>query len=250
MSISLTPAEAAQYRDRGSCGPFKLYSPEEMAEIKAEIRANVLSTKGPTGIERLDRHVDSRIVYDLCSHPKVIERVASILGPHISLWFSEFFDKPPGETTAIPPHNGNLFFPIQPQINLNAWFAIDKATVENGCMWILPGSNKSIYPTLPPFVKVEGYKEDFYAVTDPKYVDEKDCINMELNAGEFFLFSESVIHGSLANKSSSNRLGLVARMTIPIVKVYHEHRYEGHGVLMVKGEDYMKINNVINPPSK
>ncbi|NEP01589.1 MAG: hypothetical protein F6K58_23615 [Symploca sp. SIO2E9] len=263
MSISLTPAEAAQYRDQGYCGPFKLCSPEEMSEIKAAIRAKVLSKSGPMGIPRLDRHADSRLVYDLCSHPNIVERIASILGPDLVLWFSEFFDKPsaeataqteffgkqPGETTQIPLHKGTYFFPIEPQINLNAWIAFDKVTVENGCMQILPGSHKCIYPSLPPFKKIEGYQEDFDIVTDPKYVDSNDLINIELEAGEFFLFGENVIHGSLPNQSSYNRLGLVARMTIPIVKVYHEFRYEGHGVLIVKGQDYMNINHIINPPT-
>lgn len=250
MSISLTPAEAAQYRDQGYCGPFKLCSPEQMSEIKVAIRDNVLSQSGPMGIPRLDRHADRRIVYDLCANPNIIERVASLLGPDLVLWFSEFFDKPPGETTEIPFHKGTYFFPIEPQINLNAWIAFDKVTVENGCMQILPGSHKSIYPSLPPFKKIEGYQEEFDIVTDPKYVDSNDLVNIELEAGEFFLFSENVIHCSLPNRSSQNRLGLVARMTIPIVKVYHDFRYEGHGILIVKGQDYMNINNVINPPSK
>lgn len=263
MSISLTPAEADQYRDLGYCGPFKLCSSEEMSEIKAAIRANVLSKSGPRGISRLDRHADNRLVYELCSHPNIVERIASILGPNLVLWCSEFFDKPSaqttseteffgkpsGETTQIPLHKGSHFFPIEPQINLNAWIAFDQVTVENGCMQILPGSHKCIYPSLPPFKKIEDYQEYFDIVIDPKYVDSNDLVNIELEAGEFFLFGENVVHGSLPNQSSHNRLGLVVRMTIPIVKVYHEHRYEGHGVLMVKGEDYMKINNVINPPS-
>lgn len=248
--ISLTPTEADQYRNQGYCGPFKLCSPEEMSEIKAAIRANVLSKNGPMGIPRLDRHVDSRLVYDLCSHPSIIDRASSILGPDLVLWFSEFFDKPPGEKTEIPFHKGTLFFPIEPQINLNAWIALDTVTIKNGCMQILAGSNKSIYPTLPPFAKIEGYKEDFYIVTDPKYVDSNDLVNMEMKAGEFFLFNENVVHGSLPNLSFDNRLGLVARMTIPIVKIYHEFRYEGHGALIVKGQDYMNINHVISPPSE
>lgn len=251
MSISLTTAEANQYRDRGYCGPFRLCSPEEMSEIKAAIRANVLSKNGPLGIPRTDRHVDNRIVYDLCSHPNIIERVASLLGPDLVLWWSAFFDKLPGVATEIPLHQGSHFFPIEPQMNITVWIALDKVTVKNGCMQILPGSNKSNYPTIPPFTKIESYKNlDFDIVIDPKYVDKTDLVNMELEAGEFFFFSEHVVHGSLPNQSSSNRLGFASRMTIPIVKVYHDLRYEKHGVMIIKGQDYMNLNHVIDPPSK
>lgn len=239
---------AAQYHDLGYSEPFKICSPEEMSEIKAAIRANVLSQGGLTGIPRLDRHADSRIVYDLCSHPKIMERVSSILGPDLVVWHSDFFDKLPGEATEIPFHKGTYFLPIEPPINLTAWIALDKVTVENGCMQILPSSHRSIYPTLPPFKKIEHYREDFAIFTDPKYIDSNELVNIELEAGEVFLFGENVVHGSLPNKSSHNRLGLAIRFTIPIVKVYHEFRYEGHGVLIVKGQDYMNINHVINPP--
>ena len=251
MSGLLTADEKQQYRDQGYCGPFRLCSSQEMYEIKSKIRDDVLSKPGPlVDIPRSERHVDSRIVYDLCSHQAITERATELLGENIVLWWSSFFDKPPGPKTATPLHNDTHHFPIEPFVNLTAWIALDKVTAENGAMQVVPYSHKCNYPTLPSFSRIGSYKNlDFDVVIDPSYVEPTDLVTIELEAGEFYFFSERMVHGSLANLSSSNRLGLAVRMTIPMVKVYHDLRYEGHGVLLLKGQDQMHLNHVINPPT-
>ena len=228
MTISLTSTQVNQFFELGYCGSFRLCSPEVMFQYKTAIREQVLSKNGPSNIPRAARHVDSRIVYDLCTHPSITERLADVLGPNLVLWWSTFFDKLPGANTGIPLHTGRHFFPIEPQVSITVWIALDKTTIKNGCVQILPSSHKCNYPTIPPFSKIEDYKNlDFDITIDPKYVDESKLINMELEAGEFFFFTESIIHKSHANNSSNNRLALVARITIPITKVNHDLRYPG-----------------------
>lgn len=249
MNISLTSEQINHFFDFGYSQPFQLCSPEAMSRYKKVIREEVLSKKGVADIPRAARHVDSRLVYDLCSHPNLTERLAGVLGPNLVLWWSTFFDKAPGANSEIPLHTGRHFFPIEPQISITVWIALDKTAIKNGCVQILPGSHKCNYPTIPPFSKIENYKNlDFDITIDPQYVDSSQLIDMELEAGEFFFFTESIVHKSRPNKYSQNRLALVARITIPITKVDHDLRYPGHGVYLIRGEDYMNFNRILSPP--
>ena len=62
-------------------------------------------------------------------------------------------------------------------------------------------------------------------------------MKMKMKAGQFFLFTERMLHYSAANTSDCRRLGLAIRITIPIVRCYK--RYHLH---LVRGEDRMGFN--------
>lgn len=57
-----------------------------------------------------------------------------------------FINKPPDnghKTSRQPMHQDTPYFPIRPLKNMCcAWTAIDKMTLENGCLAIEPGSHK------------------------------------------------------------------------------------------------------------
>jgi ectoine hydroxylase-related dioxygenase (phytanoyl-CoA dioxygenase family) len=38
-------------------------------------------------------------------------------------------------------HQDELFIPTRDRSLAAAWIALDDATVENGCLWVLPGSH-------------------------------------------------------------------------------------------------------------
>ena len=70
---SLSRAEIQRFHDEGYLGPFVLCSPAQMAEYRAQIVDRVL----PAVMARADkqRHLDERVVYDLCTHPAVLDRI-------------------------------------------------------------------------------------------------------------------------------------------------------------------------------
>lgn len=236
---TLTAEQVEHYHREGYVGPFTLCPPAEMAVIRGRIDDELIGTWNEwPGAQYQTRHLDSRIVYDLCSHPHILDRVECILGADLVLWQSNFFMKEPGGKE-YPWHQDANYWPIEPPINVSAWIAIDPATAENGCVQLIPGSHRKLAPHIPADAA-----HQFPEQADPAHVDVDKAVDMVLEAGQFFLFSERMLHHSNANRSEQPRTGLAVRLTAPLVRCYHEHP-----MIVVRGRDSMGFNRTTEPPA-
>ena len=237
----LTHDEIIHFQEFGYIYPLTLCSPDEMADIRQAVE-QVLEHDPPFGQGReQSRHLDSRVIYDLCSHPAVVQRMAAIYGPDLVLWRSNFFIKYP-DSKAIPWHQDRNYWPIEPPVNITAWIAIDKAVIENACMQFIPGSHRK---TLPHVKASEDMV--FAEMGDPDYLDLHQAVNLEMKPGEFILFNERTVHHSEPNRSQKRRIGLAVRVVVPIVKVLTWDSPE-HALLQISGRDPMGLNTVTQPP--
>jgi len=241
----LTRAEVDFFVEHGYLGPYAAMTPADMAPIRREIEEQVLATDGPNPRSRgQSRHMDQPIVYDLATHPAIIERMASLLGPDLIVWATNFWNKAPGGAE-IPWHQDINFWPLEPPLNTSAWLAIDKVTAENSCVQIIPGSHRQ---SLPHVKADEGLA--FAEMADLDGVDASSVINMELEPGEFFIFSERTLHRSSVNTSDKRRLGISFRVTLPIVHVFQDGAplHPGHTAILAKGKDVMGFNRYAARP--
>ncbi len=243
----LTQEETVFFEENGYVGPFQTYTPQEMDAIRAHIDANVLNR--PSGFHNAPgqcRHFDDRTVWELCSHPAIVNRTATIFGPNVVLWRSNFFAKPPGGA-AVPWHQDGSYWPLDPKINITAWLAIDPATRENSCVRVIPGSHKQYFPD-SHFTTEQDLKNHVLThQTHLEYVDESKAVDIELKPGEFFLFNEKALHYSPPNHSDKRRLGLAIRITTPEVNVDHDALTRNHFCVMLCGEDTHGLNRYDRP---
>src|SRR5690348_48858 len=104
--FALSAEELAQFHEQGYFGPFKVYEIEEMQKIWRRERLRLMdrgnaiyqeeaAQSGNTNISNYDRHMDSDFLADHVCHPAVVEKVASVLGPDVLCWRTEFFPKYP-----------------------------------------------------------------------------------------------------------------------------------------------------------
>ena len=122
--------------------------------LREHVVANVLSGGGHKGAPPCQsRHLDDRVVWDLCSRPAIVERMAALFGGDLILWRSNFFNKEPGDI-AVPWHQDQNYWPLEPVINISAWLALDDVTTENSCVQIIPGSHKRVVPHVKSVGKV------------------------------------------------------------------------------------------------
>src|SRR4051812_43799085 len=114
---ALSPDEMERFRQQGFLGPLTAFTPEEMARFRPTLE-KVLRTPSPyTSYFTQMRHLDSRTVWNLCSAPAIVDRMASLFGPDLILWYSNLFNKPPAspeQPGEYPWHQDRWFYQLEP----------------------------------------------------------------------------------------------------------------------------------------
>src|SRR5205085_5556010 len=93
---------------------------------------------------------------------------------------------------------------IQPADLVSAWMPLEDATVENGCMWMVPRSHL----WGPHKGGAIGTNPDFTPDYDPSLIPEAESVEWvpcELKAGEVMFHHCLTWHGGLPNTSEKGR---------------------------------------------
>jgi len=77
-------------------------------------------------------------------NPKICEEIAQLCGTDtLRIWHDQIQYKPPVTGGPTAWHQDHPAWPIiQPADLISAWVALDDAVIDNGCMWMVPGSHK------------------------------------------------------------------------------------------------------------
>ena len=127
-----------------------------------------------------------------------------IIGPDIDCFLSQFILKNPG-AWGQPWHQDSSYFPFDREPQVAAWLATSEATLENGCLVVLPGSHKeSLHEHLP-----DDREGSNYGYTEIKDHDFSKEIPLLLNKGDLLLFHSFLMHKSYDNKSNAKRSAMV-----------------------------------------
>jgi ectoine hydroxylase-related dioxygenase (phytanoyl-CoA dioxygenase family) len=133
-----------------------------------------------------------------------------LLNPNAAAVLEELFGKPAlGAQTMYyfkPPgargqgmHQDNFYLLSKPATCIAAWTAIDAATVENGCLWVVPGSHRK------EIICPEGLSEPWLGYGDghiTKFPREMKPIPAPVARGATMFFGGNLIHGSGPNRTS------------------------------------------------
>jgi len=252
----LSAEELKFWDEKGYVGPYTALTVDEMDEIRETVFAAYKRQSSVYGfITKRDRHLDCRAIFDAIAHRAIIDRCASILGDDVIIWRSTLFPKAPGGKEILW-HQGRDFpgrrmLPaIDPPTNITCWMALTEANRENGCVQLLPGTHRQIIK----FRDTEEGKGIFGRGVEID-VDDSNPAVMELKPGQFFLFTEATVHGSEANTSNTDRIGVATRITSASTKVYQNQTIDGQGfplknwhAVLVKGEDKHGYNKLGPPP--
>ena len=75
--------------------------------------------------------------------PEIVDVIEDLLGPNIKLYTDQLMMKPRFNGTVTDWHQDSMaWHQFAPQQHISCWVALDDATVENGCMTVVPGSHK------------------------------------------------------------------------------------------------------------
>jgi len=123
-----------------------------------------------------------------------------VYGPDtpVALFRAMFMNKPANRGTFLPWHQ-DRWTTLDRDPEITVWTAMDPATVENGCVQVIPGSHRHglINPT-----HGSGFlsKAQAAAICIPDRI-----VHVELEPGEVILLHNYLLHASDVNRSSQSR---------------------------------------------
>lgn len=145
-------------------------------------------------------HDQHPVFQALVEHPRTKGFIESVLGQKAILKGTMALSKPPFIGSEKPWHQDNAYFNWLPlEAVATAWIALDDATIENGCMHVLPGFH------------VKGAFKHCHTIDCqivPGRLDYSDAIPIELKAGGAMIFSAMLPHQTPPNGSAGRRRAL------------------------------------------
>jgi phytanoyl-CoA hydroxylase len=109
--------------------------------------------------------------------------------------------KPPGIGGEVTCHQDSTFLYTEPESCIGFWFALDEATLENGCMEFIPGAHKH---KLRQRLRRKGAGTQMETLSDAPF-DEDARIAAPAAIGDLVIFSGRAPHMSRANRSALSR---------------------------------------------
>ncbi len=132
------------------------------------------------------------------SHPSQVEVLTRVIGPDVKCMQSMLFIKASGKPGQAW-HQDEFFIPTRDRSLCGGWMALDDATVENGCLWVIPGSHKP--GIIWPAQKHDDRRFDCTGEAVFPYADS-DAVPVEVKRGSIVFFNGYLLHRSLPNKST------------------------------------------------
>ena len=136
----------------------------------------------------------------VAAYPALLEVLRRIMTETPVLFQDQALLKPPMIGREKPWHQDNAFFSLPPDAMIvGVWIALDEARQENGCMHVIPGTQRS-GPT-PHFQRRD------WQICDTN-VDVPHVLSVPLKPGSLLLFHGLLHHGTPPSRSPLRRRAL------------------------------------------
>ena len=227
--MGVSSEQVRSYVDDGFLVLEDLVSNEDLVELEADLvrfARGEYALAGPAPAEDADDdesamrkvlaihfpHWVSDVARGFVHHPGIVDVLAAITGAHLPHWDgrvkcmqSMLFVKGPG----LPGqawHQDERFIPTRDRSLVGAWIAVDDATIDNGCIWVVPGSHRDgyLWPT-----RDHGQVGEFDGADESHGFDETGAVPVEVARGSVVFFNGYLLHRSHRNRTDGFRRALV-----------------------------------------
>jgi phytanoyl-CoA hydroxylase len=216
--------DVAAYEDQGFLIINNLLSPAEVQSalaglldvidgtypgfrhIQFEAKARqVLATLSADQKQDLVRKIFNFVDYEprlkaIAEHPHILAVVRRLIGEEPALFENKALIKPPRIGREKPWHQDHAYWnlPLDAKV-VTVWIALDPATIENGCLFVIPGSHRE-----GPVVHFR--RRDWQICDD--HVAVARVVAAPLAPGGCLFFDSMLHHGTPANSSPLRRRAL------------------------------------------
>ncbi|MGZ5202008.1 MAG: phytanoyl-CoA dioxygenase family protein [Telluria sp.] len=142
-------------------------------------------------------------VFDRFTRDSKLAELARDLGlEQPQVWQSMYIFKQPGIGGEVRWHQDATFFETTPISVTTFWFALEDATIDNGCLWVEPGGHRG--PLRERFVR-DGDRIRMEKLDATPWPDDSTAVPLEAGAGSLVCFHGLLPHYSAPNRSPVSR---------------------------------------------
>jgi phytanoyl-CoA hydroxylase len=219
MSRILTAAQLEQYRDEGFVVLEALIDEALVLRMRNALAELVEKSRGIPAhdavydlepghtaerprVRRIKKpHVVHPVFLELLDHPGLKAATQDLLGENVRLYNSKLNVKAPEYGSPVEWHQDWAFYPHTNDDVTAAGVMLDDTTVENGAMYVLPGTHKG------PTFDHHGPDGRFCGAMDPDAcgLDFRHAVPCEGPAGSVSFHHARTVHGSAQNVSDRQR---------------------------------------------
>ncbi len=182
--------------------------------LQREPALGVQSREDGGDIRKISGLYGDELFRSLIQREDITKRIGSLIGPELRLFRADALMKPPAVGSEKGVHQDSPYWPIQPMSLWSCWIPFDDATIENGCMMVIPGSHRT--------GARRHVHEDDYVIPSADYdADALRAVPMARGTGLFF--HSLLIHATAANTSAQ------PRRAVTMSYMGAGHRYIGDG---------------------
>ena len=233
--MSLTKQQVKAYETEGFGSGIRVEDEAGALHYQSqfdELQAKEGREKCQLGV--FNRHFGEKFIWQLATHPKILDCIQDLIGLDILLLATHAFCKYGPQEKFVAWHQDVTYWGLQPPEALTAWYAIDGSNQENGCMRVIPGTHLGL--------REHGKSEregNLLRVNQEVAVseeEEKSAVDFILKAGEISIHHGTIIHGSLPNRSTSRRCGLTIRYVPSWVQPVDATSVKRWTAILLRGE--------------
>ena len=142
-------------------------------------------------------------VFDSFSRSRQVQELAEALGLDQPLLVqSMYIFKQPNIGGEVTCHQDSTFLYTEPTEILGLWFALEDATIDNGCLWAIPGGHKRGLKSRWKRSQNGGMEFEIY---DEAPWPENELVPLEVSKGSLILLDGLLPHCSFENRSPRSR---------------------------------------------
>jgi phytanoyl-CoA hydroxylase len=216
---TLTPAQKHYFEENGYLLIENIITEEEIQQYR-DIYTSLLDGTIDTGKNRSDLGIglgDSKKVENITQimwpsdfvpgilsmayHSRALAIAKELQGDDIEMDFDMLINKSPHTNTPTPWHQDAAYWIKMPDTRAaSCWLALDDASIDNGCMWYVPGSH--LRPLRPHSSAAKGGALQCEA-------SETEGVPVEIKAGSCVLHQGGTLHYSRGNSTDSQRRAFI-----------------------------------------
>jgi len=175
------------------------------ALVAPEAQAGLAGTAPEDLVSKVFRLHRKPAFRDFLAAHEVAGLLTALLGPDVDCFLSQFIFKNPG-AWGQPWHQDSYYFPFEPaRPVVGLWLAVTEATLANGCLHVLAGSQREpVHEHIPD--RRPGANYGYVEIVDHDMGAARPVL---MSPGDLLVFDSHLMHRSSDNESDGIRAAMV-----------------------------------------